>query len=125
MFSSDSNPGDCCQPSLCDLVGLAGLKVYVTFSQGLWQRMQVTSNKSFRHVFAFHSFLPKGQTHREVGAQSHGSACCYVDRQTAEVNRTSAVFRCSLPGRRSISRKSFNLSLSSVKIQLKSKEKNR
>jgi len=65
---------------------------YVTFSQGLWQRIQVTSNKSFRHVFAFHSLLPKGQTHREVGAQSHGSADQQVDRQTAEVIFTLAVF---------------------------------
>jgi hypothetical protein len=55
--------------------------------------MQVTSNKSFRHVLAFHSLLPKGQTHREVGAQSHGSVLRSIitDRQTAEVLFTSAV----------------------------------
>jgi hypothetical protein len=45
--------------------------------------MQVTSNISLRHVLAFN--LPKWQTHREVGAQSHGSACGRADRQTAEV----------------------------------------
>jgi hypothetical protein len=35
---------------------------------------------------------PKWQTHREVGAQSHGSADQEVDRQTAEVLFASAVF---------------------------------
>lgn len=52
--------------------------------------MQVTSNISLRHVLAFN--LPKRQTHREVGAQSHGSADQEVDRQTAEVLFASAVF---------------------------------
>jgi len=40
----------------------------------------------------FNLHLPKGQTHREMRAQSHGSVFQYIDCQTAEVIFTLAVF---------------------------------
>jgi|GEM_PF-2603742 hypothetical protein len=58
----------------------------------------------------FNLNLPKWQTHREMGTQSHGSADQEVDRQTAEVLFASAVFNYGGLERRNTSEEPFALS---------------
>ena len=63
----------------------------------------------------FNLNLPKGQTHREVGAQSHGSACGCVDRQTAEVLLLRRFFNYGDLERRNTSEEPFALSFTILK----------